>query len=94
MGQFSMEKSLPPGSVLRGNQHRWTVLAPVTGSRRGALAGTYGGATAEAPVGTTAGVDRLIGGFERSMVLSPVVVQAESGTNFAVGIGGLTLKPQ
>ncbi|TBW33586.1 hypothetical protein EYW49_20100 [Siculibacillus lacustris] len=21
MGQFSMEKSLPPGSVLRGNQH-------------------------------------------------------------------------
>ena len=68
----------------------WAVFAP--GSvKRGALKGTYGGASAEATVIAGLGANVLIGGFNRAINLQPVSVQAQSGLNIAVGIAGLSL---
>jgi len=69
----------------------WDVIAPHTGMRAGALAGSYGGATASAAVGVGAGANVLIGGFDRSFSLQPVSIQGNTGLNVAAGIGGLTL---
>ena len=75
-----------------GGQLAWLVLAPSGQFARGALAGNYGGASAEASVGVGVGANVLVGGFERSIVLQPVSVQGQVGLNAAVGITGLALR--
>lgn len=70
----------------------WTVFAPSADFPRGALAGTYGGASAEATVGYGVGANALIGGSENSIALQPVSVQGQQGLNIAVGISQLKLR--
>ena len=70
----------------------WAVLASVDGPpARGVLAGTYGGASAEATVGVGAGANLLLGGSNRAFALQPLSVQGQIGLNFAVGITSLEL---
>ncbi|MGH6906423.1 MAG: DUF992 domain-containing protein [Aestuariivirga sp.] len=68
----------------------WAVFAPGK-IKRGALEGSYGGATAEATVIGGLGANVLVGGFERTVNLQPVSVQAQTGLNIAAGIAGLRL---
>ena len=51
----------------------------------GALAGNYGGASAEATVGAGVGANVLVGGSNRTVTLQPVSVQGQAGLNLAVG---------
>lgn len=75
-----------------GGEMIWTVFAP-SNKRFGALAGTYGGATAEATVGAGVGANVLVGGSDRTVTLQPISVQGQTGLNLAVGVGGLELHP-
>jgi hypothetical protein len=75
-----------------GGQLAWAVLAPTT-LRRGALAGSYGGATAGGTVGVGLGANFLVGGSDRTVTLQPLSVQAERGLNVAAGISNLELRP-
>lgn len=69
----------------------WDVIAPHSGMRSGALAGSYGGVTGSAAVGVGAGANVLVGGFDRSFSLQPVSIQGDTGLNVAAGIGAMTL---
>ena len=75
-----------------GGEMIWAVYAP-TQRRFGALAGRYGGATAEATVGAGLGTNVLVGGNSRTVTLQPVSVQAQTGLNVAAGVAGLELRP-
>jgi len=69
----------------------WAVFAP-TNKIRGALAGEYAGASAEATVGAGAGANVLVGGSNRTITLQPISVQGQTGLNLAVGVAGLKLQ--
>ena len=69
----------------------WAVLSSQIGFPYGALAGSYGGVSAEASVGLGVGANALIGGTGRSFVLQPFSVQAQTGVNIAAGVTALTL---
>lgn len=69
----------------------WAVFAPGR-LKRGSLAGSYGGASAQATVGVGLGANVLVGGFKRSIALQPLSVQTQTGLNLAVGIAGLRLR--
>jgi hypothetical protein len=73
-----------------GGQMVWGVFAP-SNSRRGALAGEYVGASADASLGAGIGANALIGGFGRSVSLQPLSIQAQTGVNLALGVTGLEL---
>src|SRR5665213_493509 len=75
-----------------GGEMVWSVFAP-TNRRFGALAGHYGGASAEATVGAGVGANVLVGGSERTVTLQPLSVQGQTGLNLAVGVSGLDLRP-
>jgi Protein of unknown function (DUF992) len=65
---------------------KWIVLAPSADSYQpGALAGSYGGLSAEATVGVGVGANALIGGSNKTFVLQPLSVQAQEGLNLAIG---------
>ncbi len=70
----------------------WAVIAPTSSIGKDALEGEYGGASASAAVGVGAGVNVLLGGFDKSITLQPVSVEGGSGVNLAVGVAGLSLK--
>jgi len=72
----------------------WTVLSSTNELPAGALAGSYGGLSAEASVAIGGGANALLGGSKNSVVLQPLSVQGQSGLNLAVGVAGLTLKQQ
>ena len=73
-----------------GGKIAWAVYAP---SQRGpgALAGGYGGASAEATIGGGVGANVLVGGFRKSISLQPVSVGAQKGLDLALAISGLEL---
>lgn len=73
-----------------GGEMAWAVYAP-TARRIGALAGHYGGASAEATVGLGAGANVLVGGSNSTITLQPVSVQGQAGLNLAVGVASLDL---
>jgi hypothetical protein len=75
-----------------GGEMVWAVYAPST-RRFGALAGTYGGATAEATVGAGLGANVLVGGSNRTVALQPISVQGQAGLNVAAGVAELRLRP-
>lgn len=70
----------------------WAVYAP-TSAGRYALAGSYGGASAEATVGAGLGANALIGGNNRTVTLQPLSVQGQTGVSVAAGVAGLELHP-
>src|SRR5476649_2945623 len=73
-----------------GGEMVWAVYAP-TNRRLGALAGQYGGASAEATVGAGVGANVLFGGSDRTITLQPVSIQGQAGLNLAVGVTSLDL---
>ena len=75
-----------------GGQMVWTVLAPSGRYSRGALAGTYSGASAEATVVAGLGANVLLGGSNRSIALQPVSLQGQTGLNVAAGVADLQLQ--
>jgi len=75
-----------------GGEMVWAVYAP-TNRKFGALAGHYGGASAEATVGAGVGANVLVGGSNRTVTLQPVSVQGQAGLNVAAGVAGLELHP-
>jgi Protein of unknown function (DUF992) len=75
-----------------GGQLTWAVFAPTT-LRRAALAGTYAGATAGGTVGAGASANVLVRGSDRTVVLQPVSVQAQTGVNIAAGVSTMELRP-
>lgn len=68
----------------------WLVFAPGN-IAPGALAGSYGGATASATVGVGAGANVLLGGSNKQITLQPVSVEGSVGLNVAAGIGAVDL---
>jgi hypothetical protein len=75
-----------------GGQLAWAVFAPAT-LRQAALAGTYTGATAGGTVGAGASANVLVGGSDRTVIMQPVSVQAQTGMNIATGVSTLELRP-
>ena len=75
-----------------GGEMVWAVYAPTT-RKFGALAGNYGGATAEATVGAGLGANVLVGGSDRTVALQPISVQGQAGLNVAAGVAELRLRP-
>jgi hypothetical protein len=69
----------------------WLVFAPGK-IEPSALAGSYGGASAQATVGVGLGANVLVGGSNKSIALQPVSVQGQTGLNVAAGIAGLRLR--
>jgi hypothetical protein len=70
----------------------WAVLAPSADVVKGALAGQYAGVTASAAAGPGVGAHVLVGGFNKSLTLQPVSVEASTGLNVAGGIESLSLR--
>jgi hypothetical protein len=77
--------------VTAGGALVWLVYAPTT-RPAGALAGSYGGATAEATVVAGVGANVLVGGSNRTVELQPVSLQGQSGLNVAAGVAGIDLR--
>jgi hypothetical protein len=75
----------------RGGHMVWGVLAPVNGYRRGALSGTYVGASADVAVGAGLGANALVGGSHRSIALQPLSVEANTGLDLTAGVSRLRL---
>ena len=86
MGTIGLDVGITAGGVMA-----WGVFAPTAGPKRGALAGTYVGASAEATVGAGLGANALIGGNNRTVALQPLSVSGQTGLNFALGVGNLEL---
>lgn len=70
----------------------WTVFAPSADIPVGALAGNYGGVSAEATVGLGVGANALVGGSQDSIALQPVSVQGQQGLNIALGVSEMKLR--
>lgn len=77
--------------VTSGGQMVWAVYASTT-ARRGALAGIYGGASAEASVVAGLGANALVGGSDRTVALQPLSIQGQVGLNVAAGVTELALR--
>ncbi len=69
----------------------WAVFAPTNNVDRGALAGKYVGATAEATLAVGLGANVLVGGGN-SIALQPLSVSGQRGLNVAAGIASVQLK--
>lgn len=74
-----------------GGRMLWAVFAPTNGHYRGALSGTYVGASADVAVGGGLGANALIGGSHRSIALQPVSVEANTGVDLTAGVSRLRL---
>ena len=86
IGTLGLDIGVTAGGVLA-----WGVFAPTNGPMRGALAGTYVGATGSVGVGVGVGANVLFGGSHRSIALQPLSVQASVGVNLSLGVSRLTL---
>jgi hypothetical protein len=69
----------------------WGVFAPTAGYTRHALAGHYGGASAQATLVAGLGANVLVGGGGKSFALQPFSVSGQTGVSLAIGIAGLDL---
>jgi len=78
--------------VTAGGVMRWRVVARTRALGRGALAGTYVGASGDVSLGLGIGANALIGGSRRSVVLQPISLVGKVGANLALGVAGLTLR--
>jgi Protein of unknown function (DUF992) len=86
MGTIGLDIGVTAGGVVA-----WAVLAPTAGPLRGALAGTYMGASGSVGVGVGVGANLLFGGSNRSIALQPLSVEGSVGINLSLGVSGLTL---
>ena len=74
-----------------GGGMAWAVFMPTRGAQYGALAGKYGGVSADLTVGVGAGGNILVGGSDRAVTLQPFSVEGSVGINLAVGVSSLVL---
>lgn len=79
---------------IRGGVLVWTVFAPTVNPGPCALAGSFGGATAQATVGVGLGANVLVGGSANSIALQPLSIEGTRGLNVAAGIAQMTLTCQ
>lgn len=86
ISKFGVDVGYTSGGVIV-----WDVVAPSTSIRRGALQGSYAGATASATAGLGVGANVLVGGLDRSIALQPVSIEGNTGLNVAAGIGSISL---
>ncbi len=86
MNSIGLDVGITAGGVMA-----WGVFAPTAGPRRGALAGTYVGASGAIGVGVGVGANLLFGGTGRSIALQPLSVEGSVGVNLSLGVSGLTL---
>ena len=70
---------------------RWVVLASSNEVEPGALAGDYGGLSADVSLGLGIGLNALVGGAKKSITLQPLSVSTQSGIGLAAGVEKLTL---
>ena len=70
----------------------WGVFAPSGNVVRGAIAGHYVGATAQATLGAGLGANVLVGGSRRSVTLQPLSVSEQSGFNVVAASAELDLR--
>jgi Protein of unknown function (DUF992) len=77
--------------ITAGGALAWGVVAPTAGPMRGALAGTYVGASGAIGVGVGVGANVLVGGSNRTISLQPLSVEGSVGINLSLGVSGLTL---
>ena len=77
--------------VTGGRPLVWAVHMSTT-RRRGVLAGSYAGASAEATLGRRARRQLLVGGNDRSVALQPLSIQGQVGLNIAAGIAEIALQ--
>jgi hypothetical protein len=77
--------------ITAGGALAWGVIAPTAGPTRGALAGTYVGASGAIGLGVGVGANVLMGGSNRSIALQPLSVEGSVGINLSLGVSGLTL---
>lgn len=75
-----------------GGRMLWAVSARTKGPKRGALSGTYVGASADIALGLGVGANALIGGSNRSIALQPLSVSGQGGVNLALGVASLQLR--
>jgi hypothetical protein len=71
----------------------WAVFAPSRNLTSGALAGHYGGVSANAAVLVGGGANVLVGGLNNSITLQPVSLQGQTGLNVAATATGVDLQP-
>lgn len=71
----------------------WGVFAATPALNPWALAGSYGGATANVTIGLGAGANALIGGSGDSIALQPLSINAQTGLAVTAGISSLYLQP-
>ena len=69
----------------------WSVLQSTT-RRRGVLAGSYAGASAEVSALVGLGANVLVGGNDRSVALQPLSIQGQTGVNIAAGVAEIALQ--
>jgi hypothetical protein len=69
----------------------WAVFSPGQVGK-GALAGTYAGATASAAFAVGLGANVLVGGSQNSIALQPVSVEGQAGVNVAAGLASFKLE--
>ena len=85
IGKLGLDIGVTSQSVMA-----WAVFAPGE-TKKGALKGSYTGASAEATVIVGLGANVLVGGFHNGINLQPLSVQAQSGLNIAAGVASLSL---
>lgn len=78
--------------VTAGGVMSWLVFAPTSQPARGALAGSFVGASADAAIGVGLGANVLVGGSNRTIALQPLSVEVQAGINLALGVAGLHLQ--
>ncbi|MDR3409174.1 MAG: DUF992 domain-containing protein [Methylovirgula sp.] len=71
----------------------WGVFAATRELGHTALAGSYGGATANVSLGLGLGANALVGGNAYSIGLQPLSVNTQTGVDITAGITGLQLEP-
>ena len=77
--------------VTGGGRLVWAVQVSTT-RRRGMLAGSYAGASAEASAIVGLGANVLVGGNDRSVALQPLSMQGQTGINIAAGVAEIALR--
>jgi hypothetical protein len=70
---------------------RWAVLAAGYPEQFGALAGDYGGVSADVSLGVGAGAKVLVGGFEDTITLQPLSVSTQEGYGLSLAIESLDM---
>jgi hypothetical protein len=88
IGRLGLDVGVTAGGVMV-----WAVLASTANVPRGALAGTFVGASGDASLGVGAGANLLVGGTRRSVSLQPLSLEGQVGVNLALGVARMRLVP-